>query len=103
MRASGGPGFQPEMGHWWCPPGSKDREDEEAGSGGRGLVGGGVGAEDRKRLQGVAGTLGSQGQILAQGTFSTDHFCFFPNAESVVSLLCPFSADLVKDQKLPFL
>ena len=68
-----------------------------------GWWGGGVGGEDRKRLQGVAGTLGSQGQILAQGTFSTDHFCFFPNAESAVSLLCPFSADLVKDQKLPFL
>lgn len=61
------------------------------------------GGEGRKRLQGVAGTLGSQGQILAQGAFSTDHFCFSPNAESAVSLLCPFSADLVKDQKLPFL
>ena len=65
--------------------------------------GGGAGGEDRKRLQGVAGIMGSQGQILAQGAFSTDHFCFSPNAESAVSLLCPFSADLVKDQKLPFL
>lgn len=64
---------------------------------------GGAGGEDRKRLQGVAGIMGSQGQILAQGAFSTDHFCFSPNAESAVSLLCPFSADLVKDQKLPVL
>lgn len=93
MRASGGLGFQLEMGHWWCPTGSED------GGGG----GWGAGGEDRKRLQGVAGIMGSQGQILAQGAFSTDHFCFSPNAESAVSLLCPFSADLVKDQKLPVL
>lgn len=63
----------------------------------------GADGEDRKRLQGVAGILGSQGQILAQSAFPTDHFCFSPNAESAVFLLCPFSADLVKDQKLPFL
>lgn len=100
VRASGGPGFQLEWdtggAHLVPKTGRTKRQVVAAG-------GWGAGGEDRKRLQGVAGILGSQGQILAQSAFPTDHFCFSPNAESAVFLLCPFSADLVKDQKLPFL